>query len=120
MRWWWLVVKLDLQKELSVEVIRLNINFSPELNDISKHHKLLSVPNKERFGVKRIILINDIWLYEPMKRDFIFLLLLLKLRVFALVMIRVSIVHLVPLLIENLDLHEVHSLLDEIDISEVL
>ena len=55
-----------------------------------------------------------------MERYFVLLFLLLKLRVLTLMVVRISIIHLISLLIENLYLHEVDPLLYKIYISKVL
>jgi hypothetical protein len=49
---WRLVVKLYLQKELSVEVVRFHIDFSSKFDDVSQNHKFFSVSNEEGFCVE--------------------------------------------------------------------
>ena len=120
MCWRWLVVKLNFEEELSIQVIRLDVDLSSELDDVPEHNQLLGVPDEKGLCVKGIGFVHDVWLDQSVEGYFVLFFLLLQFRVFALVVVRVGIVHLVPLLVENLDFHEVNALLDQIDVSEVL
>jgi len=119
---WSLIVELHLQEKLSVEIVWLDINLSSELDNVSQDHQLLSIPNEEGFSVERVGLLCNIWLYQPVERNFLGtrIFVLRKLRVFTLVVVRIRIVHFLLVFVEDLVLYEVNTLLDEVHISEML
>ena len=119
-RWRWLVVKLNFEEELCIQVVRLDVDLSSEFYDVSEHNQLLGVPDEKGLRVKRIGFVHDVWLDQSVEGYFVFFFLLLQFRVFALVVVWVGVVHFVPLLVENLDFHEVDALLDQVDVSKVL
>ena len=95
----------------------LNIDLCAELNHMSERHGLFSISDEERLCYERCIFIKYLWLKQSMKIGS----LVVSLQVSpTLEMIRIRVVHFLFILVEYLKLEEVDSLLEQVDISEVL
>lgn len=121
---WRLVEKLSLQEKLGIEITWLDVNFSSEFDYVSENDKLLGILDIECLSIETIGLLNDVRLNQAMERDFgitrAVLLLINYVRVFGVVVVGIRVKYLIILLIEYLELHEIETLLDEINISEML
>lgn len=123
----WLVEKLSLKEEFSFQIAWRDIDLRPEFDDVPEHDELLSVPNEECLRVKTICLLHNVGLDQAVIRNFACTFigtmacrLVNHLRVLGVVVVRIGIIDLVLSLIKDLELHEVETLLNEVDISEVL
>lgn len=126
-----MIEELGLQVKLSVEIVLFDVNFSPELDDISQDNQLLSVPDKECLRIEAVRLVNDIRVDKPMEGDLLGVFVVSRalglsfgrwgnLGISAFMMVWVSIVYFISVFVEDLKLDEVDTLLDEVHVSKVL
>lgn len=119
--WRRLIVQLYLEKELHIQIPRLHLDFSPEFHNITQHDYLISIPHEKGLADEAICLILDIWLHQPMKRHLRCLQIAQNyFSISTFVKVWICKVLLVLLLVEDLKLHEVNSLLDQVNVSELL
>ena len=119
--WRRLIVQLHLEEELHIQIPRLHLNFSPEFHNITQHDYLISIPHEKGLAHEAVGLILNIWLHQPMKRHLRCLQIAQDdFGISAFVEVRICKVLLVLHLMEDLKLHEVNSLLDQVDVSELL
>ena len=107
----------DHRHSLRILVQLLNIDLCAELNDMSERHSLFSVSDEKSFCHKRCILIKYLRLEKAVKVCSCVISLQIA---SALKMVRVCIINLFFILIEDLKLEEVDSLLEQVHITEVL
>ena len=95
----------------------LHVHFRAELNHVAECHSLFSVSDEKSFCHKRRILIEDLWLQKTMKVGP----LIISLQITpTLEMIRIRVVHLLLVLVEDLEFEEVDALLEKVNVAEVL
>jgi len=86
----------------------INIDFSAELDNMAESHVLLSIPHEKGLGDKTCVLIEDLWFKQTMEAGMLFRFEIPT----RLKMIRVRIVNLLVIFVEDLELEEVDSLLE--------
>ena len=95
----------------------VDIDLCAELDYVSKGYRLFSVSDEECLGYKRCILVENLWLQQPVE----VCIFILSFRVTStLKVVRISIVDLLFVLIKDLKFHEVDSLLEQVDVPELL
>jgi len=112
-----LIVQLCLNKEFCVQIIRPYRHFRPEFDNVSKNNKLLSIPDEESLGDEGVSAVVNVRFNQSVEGH---MLGIRQVGVSTFVAVRISVVDLVFMFVENLNLNEVDPLLDQIYISEVL
>lgn len=121
----WLIEKLSFKEELSFKIAWLNINFCTEFDNISYDNEFFSVPNKECFSIETISFFNNVRFNQTMIANFstilrISMLLIYNFCVLSVVVVGIGVEDFVFLFVKDLKLHKIESLLNEINISEML
>ena len=92
----------------------LHVDFGTELDHMSKSDHLLCISHEESLGYERRILVENLRFEQPVEVGSAIFIIAATLEV-----IRISIVNLFMVFVEDLKLHEVNSLLEKVHIAEV-
>lgn len=95
----------------------LNVDLGAELDDMSESDSLFRVPHKERLGHERCVLVKNLRLQKSVEvRPVVARFQIAP----AFEVVRVRVVHFFVVFVEDLELHKVDALLEEVYIAEVL
>ena len=108
----------DDRHALRVLVQLVDVDLGAELDDVAEGDVLLSVPHEERLGDEAGVLVEDLRLEQPVEAG---ALVSSRFEIAArFEVIRIRVVDLFIVLVEDLELEEVDALLEQVHIAEVL
>jgi hypothetical protein len=67
--WRCLIIQFHLEEKLSVQIVWLDIDLSPELDNVSEHDKFLGVPDEKCLCVEGVGLLSYVGLDQPVERN---------------------------------------------------